>query len=118
MGTAIGVLWCIFFCGLGLRFYRQHSRTKYWRKCPGRIIKIKKSLGNRIAVVDTSIKEAGRVEFTFNEIGDFQEGETVDCIWDGRDQLTLEIDWRKNQRYGVYFCIAAVLIMVVILTAS
>lgn len=73
---------------------------------------IRHDSGEYIAVLQARNPDVGEFEFTFQDTGDFREGEHVKFMWDGKNKSSVTVDTRWNSLVGLYFLLSAVLLMV------
>lgn len=118
MGYLFGILWCLAFGFLALHCAAKRRLTKHYQSIGARVKKIQKASGRNRATVETRIPAIGDFEFTFQDFGDYREGESIDCMWDGRNKGTAQRDFRSNLLIGLCFSVAAVVLMVGILVVS
>lgn len=117
MGYLAALAWCIAFGGFGFFLISQGEKYRDYRSFTAKVKQIRTRGGNT-AVMEPSIPGIGAFEFSFQDLGDYREGDMLDCMWDGRDPTTAQLDLRKNQKGGVYICFAAVALMVIIVLLS
>jgi hypothetical protein len=113
MGYLAGIVWCIAFGGLGLFLASQRETHRNYKPFTGRVKRVRTS-GRNVAVVDSGKPEIGEFELTFNDLGDYREGQDLACMWDGKDPATAQEDLRGNQQVIIYACWGAVALMGVI----
>ncbi len=113
MALLTALAWCVAFGGLGFYFLSEGKKYQDYLSFKAKVKQIRTRGGNT-AVMTPSIPGIGEFEFTFQDLGDYREGDVLDCMWDGKDPCTAQLDLRKNQKGGVYICFAAVALMVII----
>ena len=74
--------------------------------------------GKHTAIIYSGIQKIGKFNIEFQDLGDFYEGQSVECMWDGKNPDTAQQDLRKNQKLGIIFCFFAVVVMVAILVVT
>ncbi len=114
MGYLFGFIWCLAFGSLGFFLSAQRKKYANYQRFTGRVKEIR-TKGRNVAVINSGIPEIGEFEFSFNDLGDYNEGNEIDCMWDGKNPSTAQEDLRDNQKLGIYFSFGAVAVMVMIL---
>ena len=113
-----GLIWCIIFSTLGIYLASLRKRYRHYITFTARVKQIRQSLGKHIAVMDASITEITEFEIQFQDFGDYNEGEEINCMWDGKDPKSAQPDLRSAQKIGSYLSIGAVLLMLIGLTLT
>ncbi len=118
MGYFFGIVWCILFGGLGL--YLIHERKKYsdYSSFTATVKSVKSVKGRHQALLHSKIQTIGDFIIEFQDLGDFNSGDRVECMWDGKNPATAQEDLRDNQKIGIIFSFSAVALMVVIILVT
>ncbi|MEE4378877.1 MAG: hypothetical protein V2J55_15400 [Candidatus Competibacteraceae bacterium] len=116
VGYFLGIVWCLIFGGFGLFLIKQRKKYSNYKTFSAKVESIETINGRHTAVIQSGIQKIGLFNIKFQDLGDYQEGQRVDCMWDGYQPKTAQEDLRNNQKIGIIFCFSAVVLMLVILT--
>ena len=118
MGTVFGILWIIGF-GLVATFCLMRRReTSHYKTFQATVTAVQKSPGNHTAVLQPETPQIQPFEIEFQDLGDYRRNETVQCMWDGQDETTVQEDLRENLKWGIIFSSGAVALMSFILVIN
>ncbi len=114
MGYLFGVAWCVVFGGLGLFLLQQRKKYSAYSSFIATVESVETIRGQHTAILHSAIPKVGTFGIEFQDLGDFSEGQRVECMWDGENPATAQQDLRENQKVGIVFSFFAVAVMLVI----
>jgi hypothetical protein len=114
MGYLLGIVWCAVFGGFGLFLIHQRKKYSTYSTFIAKVESVETINGRHTAILHSGIQKIGNFNIEFQDLGDFYKGQSVECMWDGKNQDTAQEDLRKNQKLGIIFSFFAVAVMVVI----
>lgn len=112
------VLWCLAFAALAFVVQGQLRKQRHYRPFRGHVIKVHTIKGRWQALVrpdDAQLgQRIGNFAINFSDMGDYEEGQSVACLWDGRNPASACEDQRAGARTLIWVSIGAIIFMIVL----
>ncbi|MBK5970376.1 MULTISPECIES: hypothetical protein [Thiorhodovibrio] len=117
MGFLFAALWCLAFAVLAVAARGKLRKYRHYQPFTGEVVKVHTVNGRWQAVVrpdDAQLRQRiGDFGVTFNDMGDYQEGQPLSCLWDGRNPVTACEDERGGARMVIFISIGAIAFMII-----
>lgn len=97
----------IFFL-VGVLMARGYLRRWGYVRITGRVVQIDESERERYKAA-VEIPEHGQIMVPYEDSGTYRPGQKVKCMWDGKNESSLSVDYRTGLLIGAIIGIAAFL---------
>jgi len=93
------IILAVLFLAIGVSMVRGFLNRRRFVRLTGKVIAIDESVMNRYkAVID--VPDHAPLAAPYEDAGTYKVGQKVHCMWDGKDEVSLSVDFRKDLLIG------------------